>query len=157
MAAMRLGGRCIRGNGDEVGGHEAAGAVRLRRPPAPRISAASSGLIRIRISSAVGVGKLFDDVRRVVGVHLFEQLGCLGLRQGTEDSRRLDRGQLLEEADHLLVGQPLHEDGHFPGLELGDEVSPLRRPDALGEAAHALFLALPDERLHLGQQLAGLD
>ena len=64
--------------------------------------------------------------------------------------------QLLEQDRELLVGQPLQEDGDLARLELGHEVGPLGGADALGEADHALLLALADERLDLGEQLRGL-
>ena len=78
-------------------------------------------------------------------------------RKRAQDARRLGRGELLEDRRDLLVRQPLDQDRDLARLDSGHQVRPFRGTDALGQASHAVPLALADERLDFGEQLASLD
>ena len=128
-----------------------SGAKSARR----RISAASSGSIRMRIWLGLGLGQHLDDVGGVVRVHLGEELGGLLPGQRPQDRRRLVRVELLEDLRDLLVRQPLEEDRDLGRIEAGDERRPFRGTDPLRETRDALAFALADQLLDLLEQGIG--
>ena len=148
-----VGGRIGR-HGDELGGHDPAGGVRLEVREA-------ADLVRLgRIHpdedlARFGFGQPLGDVGGIVRIHAGEERCRFLLGERPEDRGGLVRIELLQDLGDLLVGQPLQEDGDLGRVEPGHERRPFGRADAFGEAGDAFALAFADQLLDLGQEGIG--
>ena len=138
-------------DGDVLGRHQAAGRVWIvvrQRPDLGRVLGPhpDEDLVDVR------VGQVLDDVGRVVGVHPAQDDCGLVRAERPEDRGRDRRVELLEDLRDLLVRQPLEEDRNLVRVELRDQVGPVGRADAFGEAADAFLLPLADQLLQLVAQ-----